>query len=167
MAAPRDTGRMLLVMLDWQHIAPFRHPDGAAGSSADVGPRTGYGWLAARKVQSDTHRSDIAGIGEGLVAEANVRVETVELDSSGTRQIRQRSRTTALLRDRADDIESAVQEASEIVQGSVAKVQNKDGWLVKSVEVKFGLVLTAEAGVVLSRASAEASFEVTLTIERG
>jgi len=33
--------------------------------------------------------------------------------------------------------------------------------------VKFGLVLTAEAGVVLSRASAEASFEVTLTIERG
>lgn len=100
------------------------------------------------------------------MAEANVRVETVELDSSGTRQIRQRDRTTALLRDRADDIESAVQEASAIVQGSVAKVQDKDGWQMKSVEVKFGLVLTAEAGVVLSRASAEASFEVTLTIER-
>lgn len=33
---------------------------------------------------------------------------------------------------------------------------------MKCVEVKFGLVLTAEAGVVLSRASAEASFEVTL-----
>jgi hypothetical protein len=100
------------------------------------------------------------------MAEANVRVETVELDWSGTRQIKQRSRTTALLRDRADDIESAVQEASEIVQGSVAKVQDKDGWQMKSVEVKFGLVLAAEAGVVLSRASAEASFEVTLTIER-
>lgn len=100
------------------------------------------------------------------MAEANVQVETFELDWSGTRQIKQRSRTTALLRDRADDIESAVQEASEIVQGSVAKVQDKDGWQMKSVEVKFGLVLTAEAGVVLSRASAEASFEVTLTIER-
>lgn len=100
------------------------------------------------------------------MAEANVRVETVELDWSGTRQIKQRSRTTALLRDRADDIESAVQEASEIVQGSVAKVQDKDGWQMKSIEVKFGLVLAAEAGVVLSRASAEASFEVTLTIER-
>ncbi len=100
------------------------------------------------------------------MAEASVRVETVELDSSGTRQIKQRSRTTALLRDRADDIESAVQEASAIVQESVAKVQDKDGWRMKSVEVKFGLVLTAEAGVVLSRASAEASFEVTLTIER-
>ena len=101
------------------------------------------------------------------MAEANVRVETVELDSSGTRQIRQLRRTTALLRDRADDIESAVQEASAIVQGSVAKIQDKAGWQMKSVEVKFGLVLTAEAGVVLSRASAEASFEVTLTIERG
>jgi hypothetical protein len=101
------------------------------------------------------------------VGESSVWVETVELDSSGTRQIKQRGRTTALLRDRADDIESAVQEASAIVQESVAKVQDKDGWRMKSVEVKFGLVLTAEAGVVLSRASAEASFEVTLTIERG
>jgi len=101
------------------------------------------------------------------MAEANVRVETIELDSSGTRQIRQRTRTTALLRDRADDIDSAIREASAIVQESVAKAQDKGGWQMKSVEVKFGLVLTAEAGVILSRASAEASFEVTLTIERG
>ena len=100
------------------------------------------------------------------MAEPNVRVETIELDSSGARQIKPRGRTTALLRDRADDIEAAVQEASAIVQESVAKVHDKDGWQTKSVEVKFGLVLTAEAGVVLSRASAEASFEVTLTIER-
>jgi hypothetical protein len=101
-----------------------------------------------------------------LVAKASVRVETVELDSSGRRQIGQRGRTTALLRDRADDVESAVQEASAIVQKSVAKVQDEDGWQTKSVEVKFGVVLTAEAGVVVSRASAEASFEVTLTIVR-
>ena len=100
------------------------------------------------------------------MAEAAVRVETVELDSSGSRQIKPRIHTTALLRDRAGDIESAVQEASAIIQDSVTKVQDKQGWRTKSVEVKFGLVLSAEAGVVLSRASAEASFEVTLTIER-
>lgn len=98
---------------------------------------------------------------------ANVRVETVELDSSGTRQIKQRGHTTALLRDRADDIQAAVQEAAAIVGESVSKVEDKGGWRMNSVEVKFGLVLTAEAGVVLSRASAEASFEVKLTIERG
>jgi Trypsin-co-occurring domain 1 len=101
-----------------------------------------------------------------FMAEANIWVETVELDSAGTRQIKQRSRTTALLRDRADDIESAVQEASAIIQRSVAKVQDQDDWHMKSVEAKFGLVITAAAGVVVSRASAEASFEVTLTIER-
>ena len=96
-----------------------------------------------------------------------MRVETVEIDSSGTRQIKQRTRTTALLRERAGDIDSAIQEASSIVQESVAKAEGKGDWRMRSVEVKFGLVLTAEAGVILSRASAEASFEVTLTIERG
>jgi len=102
----------------------------------------------------------------GFVPEANVRVETVPLDSSGTRQIGAKSRATALLRDRRDDIEAAVSEASTIVQDSVAKVDDKEGWRVKRVEAKFGLTLAAEAGVILSRASAEASFEVTVTIER-
>jgi len=101
------------------------------------------------------------------VAGTNVRVETVELDSSGTRQIASRRRTTALLQDRREDIEAAVQEACDIVQDSVAKVDVKGPWRVKSVEAKFGLTLAAEAGIVVSRASAEASFEVTVTIERG
>jgi hypothetical protein len=98
---------------------------------------------------------------------ANVLVETVQVDSSGNRQIGARTRTTSLLRDRRDDIEAAVREASTIVQDSVANVEDKDGWHVKSVEAKFGLVLSAQAGVILTRASAEASFEVTVTIERG
>lgn len=34
------------------------------------------------------------------------------------------------------------------------------------MEVTFGLTLAAEAGVILSKASAEASFEVTLSVER-
>jgi hypothetical protein len=34
------------------------------------------------------------------------------------------------------------------------------------MEVTFGITLAAEAGVILSKASAEASFEVTLTVER-
>jgi hypothetical protein len=98
--------------------------------------------------------------------QSNVRVETVEVDTQGNRQIRERARATALLRDRRDDIEAAVGEASSIIQDSVTKVEEKAGWRVKSLEAKFGLVLAAEAGVILSRASAEASFEVTITIER-
>jgi Trypsin-co-occurring domain 1 len=103
----------------------------------------------------------------GGVSEANVFVETVPLDSSGTRQIGPRTRTTSLLKDRRDDIESAISEASSIIQDSVDRIEDKDGWRVKTIEAKFGLTLAAEAGVILSKASAEASFEVTVTIERG
>lgn len=98
---------------------------------------------------------------------ASVLVETVQVDSFGNRQIGARVRTATLLRDRRDDIEAAVREASTIVQDSVANVEDKDGWRFKSVEAKFGLVLSAQAGVILTRASAEASFEITVTIERG
>ena len=101
------------------------------------------------------------------MAAVNVRVETVELDSAGTRQIGSRHRTTALLQDRRDDIEAAVREACEVVQDSVTKVDARQVWRVSSVEAKFGLILAAEAGVIVSRASAEASFEVKVTIERG
>lgn len=101
------------------------------------------------------------------VAEAEVLVETVRLDGSGNRQIGPKSRSTALLKDRHDDIEAAVAEASAVLRDSAAKLEDAEGWRVKSVEAKFGVTLAAEAGVILSKVSAEASFEVTITIERG
>jgi Trypsin-co-occurring domain 1 len=102
-----------------------------------------------------------------MVPEAKVQVETVQFEQSGSRQIRTKTRTAELLQDRRGDIEAAVCEASTIIQDSVTKVQDKGGWRVKSLEAKFGITLSAEAGVILSKASAEASFEVTVTIERG
>ena len=98
---------------------------------------------------------------------AKVLVETVQFDSSGGRQIVSRTRATALLQDRRSDIEAAVSEATKIIQDSAANIENKAAWQVKSIEAKFGLTLGAEAGVILSRMSAEASIEVTVTIERG
>lgn len=103
-----------------------------------------------------------------VLAEPLVRIETVDLTGPGNRQIGPKNRTTALLRDRHDDIEAAVSEAAGVLRESVSKLAvETDGWRVKSVEAKFGLTLTAEAGVVLTRASAEASFEVTIAVERG
>jgi hypothetical protein len=96
----------------------------------------------------------------------DVRIETVEFDSSGTRQISSRRRTTALLQDRRTEIEAAVRAACEVVQDSAAKVDTQQGWRVSTVEAKFGIVLAAEAGVIVSRASAEASLEITVTVER-
>jgi hypothetical protein len=95
-----------------------------------------------------------------------VWVETVQLDSSGGRQIKPTARMNALLNDRRADIESAVREASTIVQDAAATVESKSDWRINRLEAKFALVLTAEAGVILSRASAEAAFEITITIDR-
>ncbi|GHH29998.1 CU044_2847 family protein [Streptomyces lanatus] len=97
---------------------------------------------------------------------AEVRVETVALDSTGSRQISSRTRTSAALGDRAAELEEAIVQASDIAQQSLAQVPDRNGWQVSSMAVTFGLTLAAEAGVILSKASAEASFEVTLTVER-
>ncbi|MFF9090551.1 CU044_2847 family protein [Streptomyces sp. NPDC014991] len=97
---------------------------------------------------------------------ADVRVETVALDAAGNRQIASRTRTTSSLGERASEIEEAIVQASSIAQQSLAQVSQRDGWRITSLDVTFGLTLAAEAGVILSKASAEASFEVTLTVER-
>jgi Trypsin-co-occurring domain 1 len=120
---------------------------------------------ALRPLASNYGAGSFAVWGGNVATSADVRIETVELDSAGSRQISSRNRTTSRLQDRRSDIEAAVREACEIVQGSVAKVDTQHGWRVSSVEAKFGLIVAAEAGVIVSRASAEASLEVTVTIE--
>ncbi|MEU5599724.1 CU044_2847 family protein [Streptomyces sp. NPDC020298] len=95
-----------------------------------------------------------------------VRVETVELNGHGARQIGSRTRQSASLADCSDELQEAIVQASTIAQDSLAQVPQRHGWSVTSLEVVFGITLAAEAGVILSKASAEASFEVTLTVER-
>jgi hypothetical protein len=95
-----------------------------------------------------------------------VRVETVEVNGHGARQISSRVRQSANLADRSDELQAAIIQASAIAQDSLAQVPQQHGWSVRSMEVSFGITLAAEAGVILSKASAEPSFEVTLTVER-
>ncbi len=102
----------------------------------------------------------------GFMSSTEVRVETVPLDPSGNRQIGAKRYGTALLRDRKADIEAAVHEAVAIMQESAANSADAPGWHVRSLEAKFGITLTGEAGVLVSRASVEASFEITISIER-
>ncbi|MFG3258766.1 CU044_2847 family protein [Streptomyces sp. NPDC048172] len=103
---------------------------------------------------------------DGITDLPTVRVETVDLDSRGARQIGARPRASAALSERSEDVRAAIVQASEIAQRSVAEVPRRDGWSVSTMEITFGLTLAAEAGVILSKASAEASFEITLTVER-
>ncbi|MFF3541566.1 CU044_2847 family protein [Streptomyces platensis] len=99
-------------------------------------------------------------------AAPQVRVETVALDAQGSRQIASRQRTSSTLNARAGELQEAIVQAAAIAQQSLSEVPQRNGWSVSSMEVVFGLTLGAEAGVILSKASAEASFEVTLTVDR-
>jgi hypothetical protein len=101
-----------------------------------------------------------------LDAPVDVRVDVVDLDGSGYRQIAPRERLTVELANRRAEIESAVALASDIVQASAAKVSAGGGWGIQEIEAKFGITLTAEAGVILSKATAEATFEVTIKISK-
>jgi len=96
-----------------------------------------------------------------------VRVETVDLDRTGSRQIGPKSRSTTPLSERREDIQAAIQEASSLVQQAAAKAEETAGWRITTLEATFGLTLTAEAGIIVSKASAEASFEVKITVKRG
>jgi hypothetical protein len=101
-----------------------------------------------------------------LDAPSLVPIETVETDGHGSRQISNRTRRSAPLAERADEVREAIQQAPVLAQNSLAQVPERHGWAVRSVQVTFGLTLAAEAGVNLSKASTEASLEVTLTVKR-
>jgi hypothetical protein len=64
------------------------------------------------------------------------------------------------LRPRLDAVLEVVKDTAESVHTSLARISTKarpDG-----VDVTFGIKLTGEAGVVFARASADATFEITL-----
>lgn len=95
-----------------------------------------------------------------------VRVEVVELDNHGRRQIGARERATELLSDRRSDIQDAILEASQMISSSAEKLNDMRGWSVKTIEASFSLTLTGEAGILISKASAEAALEITISIDR-
>jgi NTP-dependent ternary system trypsin peptidase co-occuring protein len=100
------------------------------------------------------------------MGEPSVRVEVIPIDPGGYRQIAPDRLATELLRSRADDIKAAIQEATAIICGGIDGATPKEGWQLTGLEATFGLTLTAESGVIVAKASAEASFEVKLILER-
>ncbi len=99
-------------------------------------------------------------------ARPTVTVEVVDLRLGPDRQIAPKSRIASDLQDRRADIQAAIRETTAIITQSVSDPQ-APGWGVSKVEAKFGLTLTTEAGVFISKVGAEASFEITITVERG
>lgn len=93
-----------------------------------------------------------------------VLVQVVELQSG--REIGWGANVAEQLTDRLDDIHSAISAGAQAVAQSLEGLNSPAGWQLSEVSAAFGITLTAEAGVILSKASAETTFEVTVTYQR-
>lgn len=67
---------------------------------------------------------------------------------------------------RLDDIKAAVATGTRAVGDSLPTLPEAAGWEVKEVSASFGITLTAEAGALITKASAGATFEVSVTFQR-
>jgi hypothetical protein len=98
---------------------------------------------------------------EVLVADGVV-VQVVEL--AGGREISWHDGAVERLRDRLSDVQAAVVAGVRAVAADMTP--DLSGWEVAELQAKFGVTLNAEAGVVVSRATTGATFEVTVTLRR-
>ena len=76
------------------------------------------------------------------------------------------SNQAATLQDRLADMRQAVISGARAVADSLPQIPSAEGWRLDEVTGLFGICLTAEAGVILTKASAAAMFEVTVTFQR-
>ena len=70
------------------------------------------------------------------------------------------------LQARAADIERGIAAASETIAASLGSLVSVEGWELDEVSASFGVTLTAEAGVIVSKASAGATFDVSFGFKR-
>lgn len=94
----------------------------------------------------------------------NVLVQVVPVGAG--RAIGWGSTKAATLQDRLADVREAVISGSQAVADSLPDVPSAEGWRLGEVSASFGICLTAEAGVILTKASAAATFEITVTFQR-
>jgi hypothetical protein len=70
------------------------------------------------------------------------------------------------LESRLDDIRRAIASGATAVAESLGTLPSARDWHLDNVTASFGITLTAEAGAILSKASAGATFDVTITYKR-
>lgn len=95
-----------------------------------------------------------------------VWVQVIEVDVSGGREITFSKSLAQGLADRQDDIQNAIEAGSQTVARSLTSVSSPEGWRLGEVSASFGITLTAEAGVIISKATAGATLEVSVTFTR-
>ena len=67
---------------------------------------------------------------------------------------------------RLDDIRAAIAAGARTIAGSLDGLPRAQDWRLSEVSASFGITLTAEAGVLVTKTSAGATFEVSVTYSR-
>jgi Trypsin-co-occurring domain 1 len=95
-----------------------------------------------------------------------VWVQVVDVEAAANREITFGKTLAEGLEGRADDIRKAIKAGSESVAKSLKSLTSPEGWGLDEVSASFAITLTAETGVIVSKASAGASFEVSVKFTR-
>jgi hypothetical protein len=82
------------------------------------------------------------------------------------REIGWGSNLSEKLEQRIDDIKTAINTGVRSVAQSIEGLPSAKGWQLSELSASFGIALTAEAGAILTKASAGATFEVQVTYKR-
>jgi len=83
-----------------------------------------------------------------------VWVQVIDVDVAADREVTFGRNLAQELSDRAGDIRGAIETGSASVAKSLPSLGAPEGWQLGEVSASFGITLTAEAGVIVSKASA-------------
>ncbi|ONI78234.1 hypothetical protein BWI15_01775 [Kribbella sp. ALI-6-A] len=85
----------------------------------------------------------------------------------GDRQIRGGDkRVLELLEQRAADIRDAMTSGAQTVANGLRELTSPEGWQIGEVSAAFGVSLTAEGGMVITKAGVGATLEITVSFVR-
>jgi hypothetical protein len=90
----------------------------------------------------------------------------VATDAADHRQIRWDINVAERLESRIDDIKASISKAASAIAESLPETVDSKGWEPKEISATFGISLTAEAGAIISKAEAGATFEVSISFVR-
>lgn len=100
-------------------------------------------------------------------AGSRILIATSDVRRSDSDQVTRTRDKESLLASRAEDIEQAIAELAAIIASSRVTSSSglDEGARVSQIEATFGLTLDVEAGILISKVSSAASFEVKITVE--
>jgi hypothetical protein len=98
------------------------------------------------------------------VSQGEILVQVVP--GSAGREIGWGVNVAETLESRLEDIRRAVESGATAVASSLGSLPSARAWRLENVSASFGVALTAEAGALLTKASAGATFDVTVNYTR-